>query len=375
MTTKEAVSEHIRTLTKNINAPAKDKLFLAACTIELLRRAQQADKHASQAIVNFLSRVADVPWGKISFSLTQSVLTRGATVAKQYLKDPNNETAVYSVLLEAVAIFADILADSPDDATLEVFDAVVAELADQHNKPIPVVTAPEIFQPRMADRVFKPTPVDDRLCAQFNVAYVLYKSPAGPELRGFAMDTGSSLVHLVLETGEYLALSAENIPLRTMSRPEDYATVPTVLSIYATYLMVLFRQLQQDTSNSNKVDSNCFGAFNADCTVHNVLVDEESVSTLQAVIDKAREAASIGLTGATGPVGASVRFQVPNTDMAVVLDVRVAATGPYVVSRLLQIDPNGTEQILMRHETPRENSLYGIYLFPLKNTTVVLEVI
>lgn len=364
MTAKDSVSEHVESLVKNIKASDKDKLFLVACTVELMRRAQQIDPRASQAIVNFLSRVTDVKWGSISFSMTQAVLARGREVAKQYLAVPE-ENEIQSVLLDAMAVFADILAAQPEEATEPVFDAVVAEISEQRNRP-PAAPAivPEIFQYRMADKIFKAKPVDDKICAQLNTAYVMYKSPTGPDLRGLALDSGADLLHVILETGEYVAVPATENSLRAMARPEDYAGIPSVLLAYAFCLSDLFPQ------SIKHGDPKLLGEFTAD-NLHMVLVDRSQVATLHSVIDKAKSSASMG---PTGPVGASARFSVPDTGLTVVLDASVAATGPYVVSKVVRANPDGTDQILMRHETPRDNSLYGIYLFPLKDATVLLKV-
>ena len=68
---KDLVSNHVRKLIKQLTGKnSDDKLFMLACTIELLRRTQQIDPKNVRALVDFMSRVYDVPWKDSPFSIT-----------------------------------------------------------------------------------------------------------------------------------------------------------------------------------------------------------------------------------------------------------------------------------------------------------------
>ena len=107
------------------------------------------------------------------------------------------------------------------------------------------------------------------------------------------------------------------------------------------------------------------------CGVANV----DDFKPLEHVFDTGREAARMGVTGATGPVGASVRFLVPATDTAVVLEAQHDAYGPYSTARLIEAGPHGKDVVIMRHEAPRHYSLRGVYLFPLQDRLISLTAI
>jgi len=57
--------------------------------------------------------------------------------------------------------------------------------------------------------------------------------------------------------------------------------------------------------------------------------------------------------------------------MAVVIDARYSPTGAYGVSRLVRTDAVGDDTTLMRHDTPRQFTARGIYLFPTKDDGLV----
>ncbi|NDD52366.1 hypothetical protein EBZ39_00540 [bacterium] len=346
-TQKDLVSEHVKTLIKSLSTENPRKTaFAISAAVELLRRVQELGGQSAHALANFYSKVADVPWEKISFSFTQAVLVRGPEVISQYAKVPLDTDKVYRILLDAVAVFCDILADSPEDATQAVFEAVVAELAE-HYADEPVTARPgvsEIFQPRMVARCFKHNPVDERLCAEIGLRPVLYSGHHGVRIRGVAWESALAAGGPIalLESGEFLPVAADRCETLT-----DYADISSLLLCY----------LHAITSNDS------LGKF-----THPVNCIDVDLSPLVHVFDIEREAARIGATGATGPVGASVKFPIPDTDLAVVVDASATTNGPYTIAKLVRGDT-----VLMRHETPRENTPFGIYLFPLSDRTIILR--
>ena len=101
--------------------------------------------------------------------------------------------------------------------------------------------------------------------------------------------------------------------------------------------------------------------------------DADDLRPLEHVFDIGREAIRMGVTGATGPVGAMVRFPVPNMDVEVVIEAQQDTAGPYCVARLCRSDKHANKDVvLMRHETPRLQSVRGVYLFPLQDCVVSL---
>lgn len=341
-TNKDLISDHVRSLIKSIRTEdLQKKVFVIAAAIELLRRAQQLDKTAAQSLVNFYSKVSDIPWEKIQFSFTQAVAGRAREVIQQYVREPLDADKTMLILLKAISVFTDVLAANPDEATQEVFDAVVAELADNYLTDVPEQkTAPVIFQPVMVDKCFKAVPVDEKLCETMKVRPVLYTGHHGVRSRGFLYESATGPENwLLLETGEvvYDIDTSRAVPLACTD-------VPAVLSCYLTVL------LQYGAA----------GNFTTDF----IMLDVD-LNSLVNVFDKHREADTMG---ATGPVGASMRFPVPDTDLEVVIDASVTANGPYAVSRLVC-----NETVVMRHEQPRENTPLGIYLFVLPDRVIILR--
>jgi len=341
-TNKDLISDHVRSLIKNIHTDnLQKKVFVIAAAIELLRRAQLLDKQAVHALVNFYSKVSDVPWERIQFSFTQAVSGRARDVIQQYVHEPLDADKTMLILLKAVAVFSDVLVANPDDATQEVFDAVVAELADTHLTEKPEVSAaPVIFQPAMIDKCFKAVPVDEKLCETMKVRPVLYTGRHGVRHRGFIHESSEAPGNwLLLETGEVLYdVDASRVA------PLDCAAVPTLLSCYLTVFLGYYAA----------------GEFTVDFTLLEV-----DLASLVNVFDKHHEAVTMG---ATGPIGASMRFPVPDTNLEAVIDAAATINGPYAVSRLMRHDV-----VLMRHEQPRENTPSGIYLFPQPDRVIILR--
>lgn len=340
-TNKDLVSNHVRTLIKNIQTEElQKKVFVVAAAIELLRRVQQLDKNGLQALVHFYSRVTDVPWEKIQFSFTQAVSTRAKEVIQQYAHESLDADKIMLILLKAISVFSDILAESPDEATQEVFDAVVAELAENYMTLTPdVPSAPPIFQPGMVEKVFRAVPVTDEKLAEIKMRHVLFTGQHGVRSPGLLHESPDSN-WIILETGEVLY----DIDV-SRTFPEDSAKVSPLLACYFSMFMAWL----------------ALGELTVDFNI--VVVN---LKALVDVFDTAKEAARIGATGATGPVGATVRF--PYQDMDIVFDASVDTNGPYATARLVKGDT-----VLMRIDRPRENTPLGVYLFPLPDRVLVVR--
>lgn len=342
---KDLVSDHVRTLIKSIHTDdLQKKVFVIAAAVELLRRVKLLDKNGIAALVNFYSKVDDVAWEKIQFSFTQAVSGRAKEVISQYAHESLDADKIMLILLKAISVFTDILAESPDEASQEVFDAVVAELADNHltalaepeGKP-----APPVFHPGMLDKIFKPVPVTDEVLAAAKMRHVLFTGHHGVRSPGLLFEVAETN-WIILETGEVL----HDIDL-SRTAPELSEKVSPLLACYFNLYLGWF----------------ALGDLTVDADILNV-----NLQTLVDVFDMAHEAARIGATGATGPVGATVRF--PLRDMDIVFEASADTNGPYATAKLVN-SADGT--VLMRLDRPRENTPMGVYLFPFADRVIVVR--
>lgn len=338
---KDLVSDHVRTLIKSIHTEdLQKKVFDIAAAIELLRRVKLLDKNGVTALVNFYSKVADVPWEKIQFSFTQAVSGRAKEVIRQYAHESLDADKIMLILLKAISVFTDILAESPDEASQDVFDAVVAELADNHMALTPEVpVAPPVFHAGMIEKIFKQTPPTDELLASTKMRHVLFTGHHGVRVTGLLHESADSN-WIILDTGEVLY----DIDV-SRTEPEDSAKVSPLLACYFSYFMAWL------TLGSLTVETDFMSV---------------TLQTLVDVFDMAREAARIGATGATGPVGATVRF--PLRDMDIVFEASADTNGPYATAKLVKGDT-----VLMRLDRPRENTPLGVYMFPLPDRVIIVR--
>jgi hypothetical protein len=102
------------------------------------------------------------------------------------------------------------------------------------------------------------------------------------------------------------------------------------------------------------------GVLGSIVTQHtSVIPAPETMAALEQVFQRGCDAITVGCTGLLSETTA--RFPVPNTPLAIVIDVRFSAKGPYATSRLVD---DKTDAVVMRNDTPRLFSLHGVYLFP-----------
>lgn len=377
---KDSVSNHVRKLIKQLTGKyTDDKLFLLACTIELLRRAQQIDPKNVRALVDFMSRVYDVPWKDIPFSLTQKTLVNGPKIAAQYGAKAEN---VNDILAESLALFSDIVENVDENQQAEaIFNAVIAEVTEASNAPpaaVPPAHVAEIFNRNMLTRIFKPVELTPKVLEQFGAQPVLFKgglsaTHRGPTLRGFAFDSGVMRWHIILESGEFIQRPKDD-PAVSLGYTAVYDEQPIELMAYTT---LIAQQLEWygvlGESSAKFIKDNGLGEFTV--PVLREFVAKENAVLLENVIDIDRESLTLGAMGATGAVGASVRYAVPDTGCDVVIDATPSANGPYVTARLVERQTAGLEKVLMRHDYPRQFSARGVYVFPVAHMPVSLTVI
>lgn len=378
----QKVSEQVRKFVGSFKTPnAANKLVLAACTLELFRQAQKPAKNPEffRALADFAKVAERVNWGAIPFSFTREALVNGLRTAADAGVLPND---IDALVLEAVIVFSDLIDNglaAGDCAPADIFDAIVLELAEAKKTapPAPVKkdATPEVYNERMLARVFKPAQFSEELANALSASLVIFKDvlpngDSGPSLRGIAFDNGTNTWHILLESGEFVRRQKDDECVRVTNTVDDFAAICPALLAFSDIAAPALRDLCAvlDLGTKSLTDQHCFGAFTK--PLHTIAATKETVASLENVIDAAHEAANLGITGATGPHGASVRFAVPDTDFVIVLDALTATAGPYVVARLLSDD-----RLVMRLEYPRQFSARGVYMFPLPQCVVALTVL
>jgi hypothetical protein len=378
---KMAASDRVRALADKLDTQDEtETLEVMARLIDALQYAQgYSYSNPMIKIANFVASVADVPWDALQFSLTKAVATNGRAykVAQQYgaeLKD------IPKLLLEAVTLFADLLAENvvadPAPPAADIFDAVVAELAENSKAalaPAQKTLPPEIYSPKMVNRVFEPAPFSMELAGKLQMTLVTYTSTQGNDLLALAFDApgDDKTYFLILETGECVEAKKADCSLALIDE-ESYANIPSALLAFV-YLagpeLEICDVIRSATALA--IEGGAIGKFKTDVCVINVKNDD--LQPLHHVIDMAHGAGSMGGTGATGPTGALLKFPVPNVPgLAVVLEAQVGATGPYVLARLVEASASG-DRVLMRLDQPRHDAVKGLYFFPHAKQAVVLK--
>ena len=322
-----------------------------------------------------LVELPDINWGAIPFSITRAVLSN--KYHKTILDTGLALNHIPEVLQTSVVLFLEFLQGGAE-VTEEVFAGIVASVAADKalalKKPAaPVVKAvPEVFQEKFAHRAFTPAVVTEALIKQLRVDYVYFKGELpggrlGPDVRGLCFENGTKQLHVLLETGEYVRVPEGALNVARCNDPEEFKRIPPHLllsaSIAGEYLFMI-GVIQED--QKDLLSSGCLGKLHQ--SFHKVVVAFETLQPLEQVFEKGRESISMGVTG---PSGATVRFPVAETDMAVVIDARYSPTGAYGVSRLVRTDAVGDDATLMRHDTPRQFTARGIYIFPTKDNGLV----
>lgn len=348
----------------------KERLFFAAGIIELLRRTK--NQQTVLAMAQLLAELPEVNWAAIPFSVTQAVL--GSTYHDVIRAEGIHEQDVPAVLRSALTCFLDFVQGGAE-LSPDVFKAIVISVAADMAKPKQKAThkiAPEIFNERLVARSFTPEKITEQTLSSFGASLVTFRgelpgSKLGPDIRGLAFDTGVTPSPILLETGEIVKVPPNALNVANATTPEDFKNIPTSLLVSVSlasvhlYMAGVLTKEQETFLNSG-------GLGKPVQAIHTVVVSVEDLQPLEHVFDKGRDSLSMGVTG---PSGATVRFPVPDTDMAVVIDARHSANGPYSVSRLVRTNADGDDTIIMRHDTPRLFTAKGVYIFPTKDSGLV----
>jgi hypothetical protein len=338
----------------------KDKLRATAALLETFRIFSQLGDNMLYSVLEYIAESAmNIEWQNVDFSFTKKLLA---------YKDPN-------VALEALVVFSELVESDPAHASDVLLDSILDEVASRKAPVAAKPAPPEIYTERMLGRVFKPAVFSSKLASTFGAGLVtvrgtLASGEPGPALRGLAFDSGISVWSTILETGEYVSIPKNDaaFTLKVTEDADDYANVCPALLLYTLRVAeelkwagILAEELEQQITQGGAL-----GVYTQ--IVHHVRADKENVKSLAQVLDYARDKEHI-TAHTTGPLGATVRFAVPDTDMTVVLDALPSKTGPYVGARLMR-----GETTLMRLDHPRYFSARGVYFFPLPHCAVALTV-
>jgi hypothetical protein len=365
----------------------EEKLFMLAGLTELMRHTKGGGDVLSAATL--LVSLSHVNWAQIPFSITKNLLSKGCHDDVQKLGVPPAHVA--TVIRSGFLLFLDEMqADPTADVSYDKLWAsikFVAELsfppkpkASPPNPKLPVV-APEIFSPGLVRRVFEPVKFTPELAEQLGLQVVRYRSEMpggklGPEVRGLAAWEGKTTFDVFLETGEFLQVAADNPQLVVSTAAEDFKHIsPAVMLMIVAACDDLVGWGVLSKEHGEKIKAGGLGKIKG---LHfKGTTDAEDFGVLEHVFDIRRAEARMVASGATGPVGASVRIPVPSHDgHTVVVEASQDAHGPYSHARLVQ--SQGFEHkdvVVMRHEAPRHYSLRGVYLFPLQDRLISLTVI
>ena len=349
------------------HATTKDKLLATSALLETLRIFSQIGPDMLYSVLEYIAESAmQVEWQNVDFSFTKKLLA---------YKDPD-------VALEALVVFSELVESDPAHASEVLIDSILDEVESRKPKPPPPPPKPkplpntaEVYTERMLGRVFKPAVFSSKVAGTMGAGLVtvrgtLASGEPGPALRGLAFDSGISVWSTVLETGEYVSI-LKNDPTFTVKVTEDADDYANVCPSLLLYTLQVAEQLKWAGVLSEDIEQQItrHGSLGSETQlVHRVRADKENVKSLAQVLDYARDKEDI-VPHTTGPLGASVRFAVPASDMTVVLDAMPSQTGPYVVARLMR-----GEATLMRLDHPRYLSARGVYFFPLPKFAVSLTV-
>jgi len=373
------LTEPFNSFLENISGhPPADKLFLTAGLVELLRHSKSCN--TGFAIAELLASLPEIEWSRIPFSITKALLSEKykAIVTKSGVP----AEMVPEILLASLLAFIGLMGrEKPltEETLQELVQSLADELAEDAAPAKKPAAPPELFNHWLVKRVFEPENITDDVLSKLDAKLVYFSatlgnSQRGPEIRGLAFDNGTNRYFVLLESGEFVCVPKDYEHLRIVKTEVLCPDIPTALFLA---LCVVAQQLDIYAVIS-KPQFEYIAAGNLGKPLKPIVqavADVEDIAALEHVFDMGRESVRIGVTGATGPVGATVRFPIPETDLLVVLDANQDTLGPYSTARLVRETETGEDIVLMRHETPRLYSLRGVYLFPLKDRLISLTVI
>lgn len=355
------------------DASYREKLFLLAGALELLRQSKAS--LANAAVAEVLVDFPKLDWSRVPMSLTKTLLSDD--YRQRVLTAGVPPALVDEVLFSGFVMFLTETAETTTPVDEQSLVSTIVSVADQvafaarPRPPRPAstpATAPPIFTEQALLRVFQPAPWTQEIEQTLGARVIEYRAPLaggtlGPTLRGIMFDTKIFPQHAILETGEHVRVGAELEHVRVVNTADEPAALSAsaLLSVLLAAEQLAIFGIISEAAATAITDKHLLGKIQG--AHFSGLAGADDVKGLERVFDMGAEAIRMGAVGATGPVGASVRFPIPATDMHVVIDASHDTYGPYSTSRLVRANDTGTETVLMRREHPRLYSLRGTYLF------------
>jgi hypothetical protein len=375
------------TLHANLNAlPARQRTEVTAGILQLL--AYSLEHYSAEKAGALIQQLAQcsIDWRKLD---SQIIFDLRANYDEFYNIVKNTgipDESVDDCIWNAFCIFLSgwQQGDEPSakffhDVLVGVATSLVA-MAQQAVAQAKVAPQPiDLFQPGYVSRVYTPAKFSVDSAAELKTQVVhfmgeLVGAKFSHEIRGLGFDNGTDSYHVLLETGELVAVPAKNSLSAAVSvEPDDYKNISPVLLLA---LQVTAKELELSAILNHEqfglIDSGKLGKFKMPHT--RAVSDMRSVAAIEEIFENQRSAGG-SAGGITGPSGASVRFAVPNTPYVVVLDAYAGVSGPYMTSRLVLTDSDGNDTLLMRADTPRLFTARGVYLFPLPDRLISLTIV
>ena len=340
------------------NVSARDKFLLAAAAVHLAQRLFSGTGSTNTAfreaaaveMAATLSKLAELPWNRVNFPVA-SVLT-SQTYADIFAEHSVKDSDRPQVLLESLFTFLNVLEMDPDLGSESVLRQILQ--SDAVTRTV-AATPIELNYRANVLKIFSPANVAAIDLEPLQI--VVYRGELlgggfGPELWGLAYNHADDMTYVLLETGEFLKLPSTNLCLATT---KDYASSevpPYLLACGKLFFPHFLPKLRVNPATIAKLDKN-FGSFTEPVSL--VYADVSSLENCESVLDRAR-----WTSDHADSKGAVKTFDV-NSSWQIVVNAQQAAIRPYVSSVLVNA---GTGLVIMRLDTPREFSAYGIYFYP-----------
>lgn len=332
---------------------ARDKFLIAVAAVQLAQRVfcgnagREAKFH--KAVSAAISKLADLRWNLIDFPIASVLLsqTYADIFAQHSVKDADRP----QLLLESLFTFLNVIETNPELGNENVLRQIIEGDALTRTQ---AATPIELNYRSNVLRIFAPSSVPSIDLEPLQI--VIYRGELigggfGPELWGLAYSHTDGMAYTLLETGEFIRLPDATLCLAAAKDYSSSEVPPYLLACAKLFFPHLLPQLGIDAKVITKLSNN-LGSFTQDVAVRDVAPVE--LENCETVLDKAR------WTGDhSDSSGAIKTFDIRN--LQIVINAQQAAIRPYITSMLVNA---ATGLVLMRLDTPREFSAYGVYLYP-----------